>query len=225
MSNSFVVTTNLQFVCAERAALPRIQRDGIQEDGAIYFNLDDARRSCSECILVLDGSATEASSNGAISTPVNAIQNLSPYADPRPVTAAGGILTRGRTENPEILLILRRGIWDLPKGKLDAGEEIEECAIREVCEEVGIDDVAITAPLGQTIHGYRDGAGYAVKTTHWFAMCTDAVDFDPQRKEQIEEVKWVPLSEARERMGFATLRRHLAAVDAILRTSAAAGRC
>ncbi len=38
----------------------------------------------------------------------------------------------------EILMIFRRGKWDLPKGKLDKGESLEACALREVEEETGL---------------------------------------------------------------------------------------
>src|SRR5947209_9353514 len=51
------------------------------------------------------------------------------------VLAAGGFV---HTPQQEILLIFRRGKWDLPKGKLEAGESLQECAIRELKEETGI---------------------------------------------------------------------------------------
>src|SRR5438034_5163464 len=48
------------------------------------------------------------------------------------VVAAGGIV---KNENAEVLMIFRRGRWDFPKGKLDRGEKLEDCAVREVEEE------------------------------------------------------------------------------------------
>jgi 8-oxo-dGTP pyrophosphatase MutT (NUDIX family) len=51
------------------------------------------------------------------------------------IKAGGGIVVN---EQNEVLLIYRRGKWDLPKGKLDDGETIEECALREVKEETGL---------------------------------------------------------------------------------------
>ena len=54
------------------------------------------------------------------------------------VVAAGGLV---QNEKKEILLIFRRGKWDLPKGKLDKGEKLEVCAIREVEEETGLQKV------------------------------------------------------------------------------------
>src|ERR1035438_8481442 len=59
------------------------------------------------------------------------------------VKAGGGVVENGSKDKMEILMIYRRGKWDLPKGKLDAGEAIEECAIREVKEETGIKTVIL----------------------------------------------------------------------------------
>ena len=51
------------------------------------------------------------------------------------IQAAGGVVTNDREE---LLLIFRRGKWDLPKGKLDPGETLEACALRETSEETGL---------------------------------------------------------------------------------------
>ena len=114
-------------------------------------------------------------------------------------------------------MIFRRGAWDLPKGKLDAGETIRETARREVAEEVGIDEagITVTADLGTTVHGYvwPKRAVYAVKTTHWFAMTTTAETFEPEAREGIEAVAWVPWAESTTRVGFATLRELLDRLD------------
>lgn len=215
MSSLSVTTSSLLFACAERSALSAIGQRGLGNGTPLHSRFEDAQQRCPDCILVLDAY----SERGVAGDPAT-ILNLDPYLVPRSVTAAGGFITRGIAPEIEILLIFRRGVWDVPKGKLDPGESIEECATREVREEVGIGAVTITSPLGQTIHGYRDGEAYAVKTTHWFAMTTDAVRFKPQRKEKIEKVVWMPLPDARRRLGFETLRRHLGSVEDAL-TSAA----
>jgi len=56
------------------------------------------------------------------------------------VLAAGGWVVN---EKDEILFIFRRGKWDLPKGKLDNGEKLEECAQREVREETGLQHIKL----------------------------------------------------------------------------------
>ena len=219
-----MTTSSLLFACAELRALSSIRREGLQGGTALFPDLEEARRRCTESILVVDAYDRSDGTDGGAAARPGAIENLDPYAEPVPVTAAGGFVLRESTGDLELLLIFRRGVWDLPKGKLDSGETVEECAIREVCEEVGIEDVAITGALGTTIHGYRYDESYAVKTTHWFAMRTDEESFTPQRKEKIDRVEWVSLPRARERLGFETLRRHLHAVEDVLRTSAANGQ-
>lgn len=127
----------------------------------------------------------------------------------QPVTAAGGILYRSKRKksaDAEIVLISRWGKWDLPKGKQEKGETIEDCARREVSEELGIPKPEIISVLGTTYHEYeRDGKLWC-KTTHWFAMSTEKAKFTPQVKEDIEEAKWIPVSEAVEMIGYDTLR-------------------
>ena len=105
------------------------------------------------------------------------------------VKAGGGLVrdVRGR-----LLFMLRRGKWDLPKGKLDPGETIEQCAIREVREETGLKDVRLDGPLLVTFHTYDESGHHILKETHWFRMSLlsdQAVT--PQHEEQITELKWV----------------------------------
>ena len=83
---------------------------------------------------------------------------------------------------------------------------VAECALREVREEVGIGELAITAEAGTTLHGYPEGKHYRVKTTHWYFMETPERDFTPEEREGIEEVAWVPWAEAQQRLDYRTLR-------------------
>ena len=103
------------------------------------------------------------------------------------INAAGGLV-----QNPqaEMLFIFRRGFWDLPKGKMDAGESIRQTAIREVEEETGIlaqilDQVAIS------LHTYRTRKGKRVlKHTYWYLMqCLDST-LQLQHEEDIEKAIW-----------------------------------
>ena len=171
-------------------------------------------------VLVLDDRQLAVRDGAVAEVPRAAVLNVDPDGDywkPVRVEAAGGYVVRRREGGVELLLIFRRGAWDIPKGKLDDGESLEACARREVSEEVGVKKkkLAVTADLGETVHGYvwaRRGA-YAVKTTRWYAMTTTAGKFKPEKREGIEAVAWVPWAEAGERVGFETLREHLAGVD------------
>ena len=105
------------------------------------------------------------------------------------VLAAGGLV-----QNPEndILLIFRRGNWDLPKGKLDKGEKLENCAVREVNEETGLSNITLHAPLTITYHTYHEGARFILKESHWYTMSVNGnQQLIPQTEEDIQEIKWV----------------------------------
>jgi 8-oxo-dGTP pyrophosphatase MutT (NUDIX family) len=105
------------------------------------------------------------------------------------IQAAGGLV---QNEKKEILIIFRRGKWDLPKGKLDKGEKLEECAVREVEEETGLRRVKLLSPLTITYHTYHEGARFVLKESHWFNMQVKGVQkLIPQTSEDIHEIKWV----------------------------------
>lgn len=100
--------------------------------------------------------------------------------------AAGGKVLN---VNNDVLFIYRFNKWDLPKGKLDKGESISECAIREVEEECGITNLHIIQPLETTYHIYQEKGNTILKTTYWFLMHTDFVgELTPQSEEGIEQV-------------------------------------
>ena len=106
------------------------------------------------------------------------------------IIAAGGLVTN---KNNELLMIFRRGKWDLPKGKLDDGETIEQCALREVEEETGIKDLELGAMLGITYHEYFDKYvnENVIKESHWYLMKAKGnLDTVPQTEEDIEKIIW-----------------------------------
>jgi 8-oxo-dGTP pyrophosphatase MutT (NUDIX family) len=106
------------------------------------------------------------------------------------VIAGGGIVTN---ENDELLLIFRRGKWDMPKGKIDKGEHIIDGAKREVTEETGIQIESIEKEPWLTYHAYKlDGKNY-LKETSWFEMKATSGQKHPvpQAEEDITEVRWV----------------------------------
>ena len=106
------------------------------------------------------------------------------------VDAAGGLV---RNEKGEMLFIFRRGKWDLPKGKLDKGESLDVCAVREVQEETGVKRLVLGDHLCDTWHLYTQGGKEYVKRTAWYAMKASGHEtLQPQAEEDIEEVLWVP---------------------------------
>jgi 8-oxo-dGTP pyrophosphatase MutT (NUDIX family) len=105
------------------------------------------------------------------------------------VRAGGGLV---RDPEGRYLFMLRRGKWDLPKGKLDPGETLEQCAVREVGEETGLNQVRLDGPLLVTYHTYDESGHHILKETHWFRMSLLSEQPGiPQQEEQITELKWV----------------------------------
>lgn len=109
------------------------------------------------------------------------------------IGAAGGLVFNS---DSELLFIFRRGFWDLPKGKIDEGESVEEAALREVREETGLHQVDLGEKIGNTYHTYRDKKGTRIlKRTHWFAMSTEERELVPEEKEDIEIATWMKISD------------------------------
>ena len=102
------------------------------------------------------------------------------------VSAAGGLVLN---PNKEILFIHRLGIWDLPKGRIEEGETIEETAVREVEEECGVEGLILEKPLITTYHLFFMDNIQQLKITHWFLMKTDFQEkLTPQLEEGITKV-------------------------------------
>lgn len=105
------------------------------------------------------------------------------------VVAGGGkvINTKGET-----LFIFRNNKWDLPKGKTEKKETIEQTAIREVEEETGVKGLEIVKPLQITYHIFKRNGKYRIKVTYWFEMKTlyEGV-LEPQENEGITKVEWL----------------------------------
>lgn len=112
------------------------------------------------------------------------------------VLAAGGLVV---DEVSRLLAIKRLGVWDLPKGKVEKGEAVDLCAIREVKEECGLIDVKLVRPIMSTWHTYERKGRQYLKRTDWFLMNASATErLTAQVEEDIEEVRW--LDEAGVRM-------------------------
>ena len=110
------------------------------------------------------------------------------------IQAAGGLVIN---EKKEILMIFRGGKWDLPKGKLDKGEKLEDCAVREVEEETGLQKIKLLSPLTITYHTYHEGTKFILKESHWYNMkVSGEQNLVPQTEEGIAEIKWVTVKES-----------------------------
>lgn len=216
----------LLFYCVEDDASDEATyHQGLEADDGrgllLHASLDAAKRNGAGPVLVVDPTVLGVSRREAVGgdavrvpfVPAEALCNVEPYRPPQAVTAAGGYVGCALPEGVALLLIFRRGVWDLPKGMQDPGESIETCARREVREEVGIGALDVLRNLGTTQHAYPNGETYAVKTTHWYLMRTPERSFEPERREGIERVAWARWTVARRHIGYDTLGWHMDQIE------------
>jgi 8-oxo-dGTP pyrophosphatase MutT (NUDIX family) len=105
------------------------------------------------------------------------------------IEAGGGLVFNARQE---FLAIKRNGVWDLPKGKLEKGEDFQGAALREVEEETGLSGLKLGEPLMSTYHTYRLKGEKVLKKTRWFEMVYGGSDKPVlQEKEGITDYRWV----------------------------------
>ena len=104
------------------------------------------------------------------------------------VKAGGGIV---KNRNDETLFIYRRNKWDLPKGKMDKGETIDQTALREVKEETGVKNLSIIGFEMNTYHIFKKEKNFRLKVTSWYNMLSNYEGkFIPETKEGISKVVW-----------------------------------
>jgi 8-oxo-(d)GTP phosphatase len=104
------------------------------------------------------------------------------------ILAGGGLVTNALGE---LMFIYRRGKWDLPKGKLDKGETISQCAVREVMEETGLQEVQLQDFFAHSFHIYKHIKKWYFKQTDWYLMQTQNTETNPQAEEGIEKIVWL----------------------------------
>lgn len=124
------------------------------------------------------------------------------------ILAAGGIVIRGDTPTrAEVMLVHRPRYddWTIPKGKLDPGEDSQEAAIREVSEETGFRTRLLSS--AGTIR-YPVSEGLKRVDYYWMRPYRDE-GFTPN--DEVDEVRWLPLSEAGRLLSYDHDRRLLAA--------------
>ena len=105
------------------------------------------------------------------------------------INASGGLV---KNNGGELLVIKRRGLWDLPKGKSEKGETSEETALREVQEECGLHGIVVKELLTSTYHIYKLNDQFVLKKTDWFNMIYSGGEKpSPAIAEEISEVRWI----------------------------------
>ncbi|MCB0476878.1 MAG: NUDIX domain-containing protein [Crocinitomicaceae bacterium] len=108
------------------------------------------------------------------------------------IIAAGGIVEK----DGKYLFIVRHGKWDIPKGKLEKGEDEKEGAIREIEEECNIHNPKIKKKICDTYHCYELNGKMILKKSIWYYLKYKGEDdLIPQTEEGISEVRWLKKKE------------------------------
>ena len=140
------------------------------------------------------------------------------------MAAAGGLVLAGG----HALLIRKHHLWDLPKGKISGDEDPEDCAVREISEETGLDPCLLTirAPLCRSSYISYYSFGPVNKTVDWFLLdyagkLTDQLT--PELSEDIDLCQWVAACDLMQNSRTAReyLRPVWAAIEQALSPSAA----
>ena len=127
----------------------------------------------------------------------------------RTADAAGGVVVRGSGDSLEVVVAGRESdrTWVFPKGTPDRGETVEETALREVREETGL-DVEIVSPIGVIDYWFAVPGERVHKFVHFFLMRPRGGDVS-RHDHEYDEVKWVPIAEARRLLTYDTYREIL----------------
>jgi 8-oxo-dGTP pyrophosphatase MutT (NUDIX family) len=138
-------------------------------------------------------------------------------------TSAGGLVLDALALDARAALIGRldrrnRLLWSLPKGHVEAGESIEQTAVREVREETGISG-RVVAPLGTIDFWFVADGSRVHKTVHHFLLLAEGGELSDEDIE-VAEVAWVPLSEVSRCLAYVDERRLVDGVPALLADSA-----
>jgi 8-oxo-dGTP pyrophosphatase MutT (NUDIX family)/phosphohistidine phosphatase SixA len=118
----------------------------------------------------------------------------------RPILAGGAVVTRKHpVRGTEVVIIHRNRYndWTLPKGKVEAGEPVPVCAVREVHEETGV-TIRLSVPL-DTIT-YEAGNAGLKKVDYWGGVVLDSVRRAPDA--EVDVVSWLPVSAALSRLTY-----------------------
>ncbi|GAA1813183.1 NUDIX domain-containing protein [Planosporangium flavigriseum] len=133
----------------------------------------------------------------------------------RVVRAAGGVVARDGAAGKEVVLVHRPRYddWSLPKGKLEPGEHPLLGAVREVGEETSV-RAAPRLRLPST-HYLTGNPDVEKSVDYWSMVCLQAAEFVPN--DEVDEVRWVPVSQAAKLLTYAHDRGVLAAYPPLSR--------
>lgn len=110
---------------------------------------------------------------------------------------AGGVVLNAKGEM--ILVLQQNGVWSLPKGKIEEGEDRTDAARREITEETGVRDLTHAGILGSYTRYSIDAQGRedkkSLKRITVLLFTTTETDLHPADP-RIREARWVKPADA-----------------------------
>jgi 8-oxo-dGTP pyrophosphatase MutT (NUDIX family) len=140
----------------------------------------------------------------------------------REEVSAGGVVYR-MVDGAPLYLLIRDSYrnWGFPKGHLEGEETAGDAAVREVCEEAGLDAVTLVGEVATIDWRFRFRGRVVHKTCHFFLMETSSPTTCPQKAEGITACRWARYGEARSLLAYDNAREVLERAHALVTTPAA----
>lgn len=124
------------------------------------------------------------------------------------ISAGGAVIKKIDNQTHVLLLKDKKNQWTLPKGLIEEGEPMEETAKREIKEEVGLTKIKLLTKLKPIQYFYKFESELIKKTVHYFLFEElEEETLQPQKEEGINEVKWAPIDEAMNIVGYQKTNR------------------
>jgi len=140
-----------------------------------------------------------------------------PRSRARDETSAGGVVFRIDVGQPMYLLIRDSyNNWGFPKGHIEASEQPEAAAVREVQEETGLADLSIRGRIDTIDWFFRFRGQLIHKVCHFYLMETSNATTSPQRAEGITACRWTRFEEAQSLISYANARELLRRAQELL---------
>lgn len=143
--------------------------------------------------------------------------------------AGGGVVYKRSRKGLYIAFILDPyGKWTFAKGHVESGESMEDAALRETEEEMGLKGLRLVLSLGKMEIWFREQYRHGKpvkkpgslihKIIYYYLMeAPRSARAEPEIQEKIQAVRWVPLSDARAVAGYKNIQPILAQAIATLR--------
>lgn len=133
----------------------------------------------------------------------------------REETSAGGIVVYRNGSGVRYLVIRDSyGNWGFPKGHVEAGETLEQTAVREVREETGLTKLRVCAQLTPVDWQFSFNGERIHKTCHFFLMEAADDSTTPQSDEGISACEWKSFEDAERTVTYENARAALRAAYA-----------